>query len=100
MALWGGRFEGDTDALVWAFNQSLGFDRRLWREDIAGSIAHATMLARQGIVTPSEGDALVAGLVALRDDLASGVVMLPEDAEDIHSAVEGLLKSRIGAVAG
>ncbi len=100
MALWGGRFEGGTDSLVFAFNQSLGFDRRLWREDIAGSVAHATMLGKQGIITPEEADALVAGLCALRDDLGSGGATLPDDAEDIHSAVEGLLKARIGAVAG
>ncbi len=100
MALWGGRFEGGTDALVWAFNQSLGFDRRMWREDIAGSIAHAKMLARQNIITEAEGAALVTGLIALRDDLESGAVKLPEDAEDIHSAVEGMLTQRLGAVAG
>ena len=100
MALWGGRFEGETDALVFQFNQSLGFDRRLWREDIAGSIAHATMLGRQGIVSLAESKALVAGLESLRDDLASGGATLPEMAEDIHSAVEGMLKERIGDVAG
>jgi argininosuccinate lyase len=100
MALWGGRFEGETDKLVWQFNQSLGFDRRLWREDITGSIAHAKMLAKQGIVAPEEGEALVAGLAALRDDLEAGRASLPEDAEDIHSAVEQMLKERLGAVAG
>ncbi len=100
MALWGGRFEGETDALVFQFNQSLGFDRRLWREDIVGSIAHATMLGRQGIIAPGESDALVAGLTVLRDDLAGGAAVLPETAEDIHSAVEGMLKARIGDVAG
>src|SRR5687768_8146823 len=98
--LWGGRFEGGTDALVWKFNQSLPFDRRLWREDITGSIAHAKMLARQGIIAAEEGDALVVGLTALRDDLGAGSAALPEDAEDIHSAVEQMLRERIGAVAG
>ena len=100
MALWGGRFEGETDALVFQFNQSLGFDRRLWREDIAGSVAHATMLGRQGIIAPADADALVAGLVALRGDLESGAATLPETAEDIHSAIEQLLTARIGAVGG
>lgn len=100
MALWGGRFEGETDALVWKFNQSLPFDRRLWREDITGSIAHAKMLAKQGIIAPDEGETIVAGLTGLRDDLASGAAALPEDAEDIHSAVEQMLRDRIGAVAG
>lgn len=100
MALWGGRFEGETDALVWQFNQSLPFDQRLWREDIEGSIAHAKMLGKQGILLTEDAATLVAGLIALRDDLASGAVVLPPDAEDIHSAVEGLLKERLGAVAG
>jgi argininosuccinate lyase len=100
MALWGGRFEGETDALVWRFNQSLPFDRRLWREDITGSIAHAEMLGRQGIVHRDEARELVAGLQSLRDDLESGAAQLPADAEDIHSAVEGLLKLRLGEVAG
>lgn len=100
MALWGGRFEGETDALVWKFNQSLPFDRRLWFEDITGSIAHARMLAKQGIIDPQEGEEIVAGLIQLRDDLAAGDAFLPEDAEDIHSAVEGMLKERLGPVAG
>lgn len=100
MALWGGRFEGETNALVWQFNQSLPFDRRLWREDIAGSIAHAKMLGRQGIITRSDAATLVSGLTDLRDDLETGKAVLPSDAEDIHSAVEGLLKERLGAVAG
>ena len=100
MALWGGRFEGETDALVWQFNQSLPFDRRMWKEDLQGSIAHAKMLAKQGIITEGDGDAITSGLAALRDDLASGAIQLPPDAEDIHSAVESLLKARIGDVAG
>jgi argininosuccinate lyase len=100
MALWGGRFEGETDALVWKFNQSLPFDRRLWREDITGSIAHAKMLAKQGIISDDEGKTLVEGLVALRDDLATGAASLPDEAEDIHSAVEQMLKDRVGTVAG
>ena len=98
--LWGGRFEGETDALVWAFNQSLPFDRRLWRADIRGSIAHARMLARQGIIAEEEGNTLVEGLQALEADLASGAATLPPDAEDIHSAIEGMLRERVGAVAG
>ena len=100
MALWGGRFEGETDALVWKFNQSLPFDRRLWREDITGSIAHAKMLAKQGIIPGDDGRTIVAGLTALRDDLASGAATLPDEAEDIHSAVEQMLRERIGTVAG
>lgn len=100
MALWGGRFAGETDALVWQFNQSLSFDRRLWREDITGSIVHAKMLARQGIISHDEGNEIVSGLMSLLLDLQTGKATLPEEAEDIHSAVEGMLKERIGVVAG
>ena len=92
MALWGGRFATETDALVWKFNQSLPFDRRLWREDITGSIAHACMLGRQGILPAEETETIVAGLTSLRDDLESGAASLPDDAEDIHSAVEQMLR--------
>lgn len=98
--LWGGRFTTETDALVWAFNQSLPFDRRLWREDITGSIAHAKMLVKQSIIAPGEGEVIVRGLESLRDDLAEGRTQLPPDAEDIHSAVEILLRARVGDVAG
>ena len=100
MSLWGGRFDQPTDALVWTFNQSLPFDRRFWREDITGSIAHASMLGKQGIIPQADAQALVAGLTALRDDLESGAASLPPDAEDIHSAVEQLLRERLGPVAG
>lgn len=98
--LWGGRFDAPTDALIERLNNSLVFDGRLWRQDIAGSVAHATMLGKTGILTPDEAAQIVAGLEALRDDLAQGVVILPPDAEDVHTAVEVLLKERIGAVAG
>ncbi|MFY7950914.1 MAG: argininosuccinate lyase, partial [Armatimonadaceae bacterium] len=100
MSLWGGRFDQPTDALVWTFNQSLPFDRRFWREDIDGSIAHATMLGRQGIIPAADAETLVNGLAGLRDDLESGKTQLPADAEDIHSAVEQLLRERLGPVAG
>ena len=100
MALWGGRFEGETDKLVWQFNQSLSFDKRLWREDIRGSMAHAKMLAKVGIISREEGMTLEDGLSELYDDLYSGDATLPEDAEDIHSAIETMLRGRIGPVAG
>jgi argininosuccinate lyase len=100
MALWGGRFEGETDRQVFAFNQSLGFDQRLWREDIRGSIAHARMLSWVGILESGESEALVAGLQSLYAELESGATLLPADAEDIHSAVEQLLKEKLGPLAG
>lgn len=98
--LWGGRFEGQMDALIERLNNSLPFDRRLWRQDIQGSIAHATMLGVTGIIASDESEQIVAGLRALEADLLSGVVELPGDAEDVHAAVESLLRDRIGPVAG
>lgn len=98
--LWGGRFDEPTDALIESLNNSLIFDSRLWQQDIAGSIAHATMLGSTGILNAEESVQLVAGLRQLRDDLEAGTLSLPSDAEDVHTAVEGLLKERLGAVAG
>lgn len=98
--LWGGRFEGETDALIAQLNNSLPFDRRLWRQDIRGSIAHATMLGATGILTQEEALKIVEGLKALEQELAEGRVVLPEDAEDVHTAIESLLYERIGDVAG
>ncbi len=98
--LWGGRFDAPTDALIERLNNSLVFDGRLWRHDIAGSVAHAAMLGETGIVTRDEAARLVAGLQALVVDLETGAALLPPDAEDVHSAVEALLRERIGPVAG
>ncbi len=98
--LWGGRFEGKTDELIERLNNSLVFDGRLWRHDIVGSLAHAEMLGATGIITEAESAQLVEGLTSLQGDLASGSVMLPADAEDVHTAVEGLLRERLGPVAG
>ena len=98
--LWGGRFDAPTDALIERLNNSLAFDGRLWRQDIAGSIAHAAMLGETGIVTAEESAQLVAGLEELANELEVGKAFLPPDAEDVHSAVEALLKEKIGSVAG
>jgi argininosuccinate lyase len=98
--LWGGRFEGATDELIERLNNSISFDCRMWRQDIRGSIAHADMLGTCGIVTREEADTLMAGLAALEKDIDSGTQQLPMDAEDVHTAVEGLLRERLGAVAG
>ncbi|HZP84984.1 MAG TPA: lyase family protein, partial [Chthonomonadaceae bacterium] len=98
--LWGGRFEGQTDALIERLNNSLAFDARLWRHDIRGSIAHAAMLGATGILPQEEAEQIVAGLKALEADLESGAAELPPDAEDVHTAVEGLLRERLGPVAG
>ncbi len=98
--LWGGRFDGPTDELIERLNNSLAFDARLWRPDIQGSIAHAEMLGETDIIPVEEAQQLVQGLESLRADLESGSVTLPEDAEDVHTAVEGLLRERLGPVAG
>ena len=98
--LWGGRFGGATDALIERLNNSLAFDARLWRQDIRGSIAHVIMLGTTGIIPSGEASEIARGLQALFEDIESGALELPADAEDVHTAVEGLLRERIGPVAG
>jgi len=97
---WSGRFRKETDRLVEEFTASLPFDRRLYREDIAGSIAHARMLARQGIITPQEADALVHGLEQVREEIASDNFAWDVADEDIHMAVERRLQEILGPLAG
>lgn len=94
--LWGGRFTKETNALVKAFNDSIGFDKRLWREDIEGSIAHATMLGRQGILSPEASENIIEGLLSIRNDIESGKLPITNEYEDIHSFVEANLIDRIG----
>lgn len=94
--LWGGRFTKDTDALVKQFNDSIPFDKRLWKEDIEGSIAHATMLGRQGILSKEESENIIDGLIGIRDDIESGRLTISNEYEDIHSFVEATLIGRIG----
>jgi argininosuccinate lyase len=98
--LWGGRFEKEMDAEVHAFGASIPVDRRLYREDIAGSIAHATMLARQGILSEEEGAALLRGLRQVQEEIESGTVTPDLRWEDIHSFVESRLRELVGDVAG
>src|SRR5262249_47735377 len=93
--LWGGRFEGSTDQLVERLNNSLAFDQRLWPYDIQGSIAHATMLGETGIIPQSDADAIVAGLKQIAEALAQGSLTLDPQQEDVHSAVEALLRENI-----
>ena len=94
--LWGGRFTKETDKLVYAFNASIGFDKRLFRQDIEGSLAHVKMLGKQGILTKEETDKITDGLVSIRKDVESGVLAIDESYEDIHSFVEAVLTERIG----
>ena len=94
--LWGGRFEGATNALAEAYGASIAFDRRLYREDIAGSLAHARMLAAQGIISDADRDAITAGLEAIEAEIAAGDFEFREDREDIHLNIEAALAERIG----
>ena len=96
MKLWGGRFKGNTDELAFSFNESLSFDRRLYRQDIEGSLAHVKMLAKQGILTEEERDRIAAGLLSIRDRLEAGTLQFDESQEDIHSFIEGTLTAEIG----
>lgn len=94
--MWGGRFAKETKKLVLDFHSSLPFDRRLYAYDIKGSIAHARMLGRTGIIEEKDAGQIVRGLEELLDDLEAGREELPPDAEDVHTAVEQLLTKRIG----
>ncbi|MCH5339267.1 MAG: argininosuccinate lyase [Acetatifactor sp.] len=94
--LWGGRFTKETDKLVYDFNASIGFDKRLFRQDIEGSMSHAEMLAKQGILTETEKDAITAGLEEILKDVEKGTLEISEKYEDIHSFVEAVLTERIG----
>ncbi len=95
MKLWQGRFDSPEAADADAFNESLSFDKKLWRADIEASVAHATMLGKCGILTAEEADAICAGLTGIFADIEAGRLAV-EGQEDIHSFVEGELVSRIG----
>ena len=94
--LWGGRFTKQTDQLVFDFNASITFDKRLFYEDVTGSIVHATMLAKQGILTEEERKSIVEGLTGILEDVDEGTLAIDESQEDIHSFVEATLIDRIG----
>lgn len=96
MKLWGGRFAKDTDSLVEDFHSSISFDKRLYRQDIRGSIAHARMLEKIGILTPAEGQEIITGLELIQRDIQEGKVQFEVGAEDIHMNIEKLLTARIG----
>ena len=94
--LWGGRFTKQTDQLVFDFNASITFDKRLFHEDVTGSIVHATMLAKQGILTEEERKRIIEGLTGILEDVDAGKLIIDETQEDIHSFVEATLIDRIG----
>lgn len=98
MKLWGGRFKKEESALMEDFNSSLPFDKRLYFEDITGSIAHVTMLAKCNILTEEEAETIRQGLSSILDDIEKGDLKIEGNYEDIHSFVEVNLIKRVGEV--
>jgi len=96
--MWAGRTDGNTDKLADDFNSSIHFDSRMFREDITGSMAHAAMLARKGIIAETEADTLIGGLADILQDLESGKLAFDMSCEDIHMFVEQELTARLGDV--
>ena len=94
--LWGGRFELDTDALTDQYNASISFDKRLYREDIAGSIAHAKMLAAQNIINHEDRDQIINGLIEIEQEITEGTFVFSLEREDIHMNIEAALTEKIG----
>ncbi|RGR80857.1 argininosuccinate lyase [Mediterraneibacter gnavus] len=94
--LWGGRFTKETDKLVYNFNASISFDQKFYAQDIRGSIAHVTMLQKQGILTKEEKESIIEGLKGIQADVENGTLEITDEYEDIHSFVETNLIDRIG----
>ncbi len=92
--LWGGRFTKETDQMVYDFNASIGFDKRLYRQDIEGSMAHVKMLAKQQILTEQERDQILEGLAGILKDVEDGTLLITKEYEDIHSFVEVLFREQ------
>ena len=100
MTLWGSRFSSKLDPDAWALNASLPFDRRLAKQDVAGSIAWAAALAGAGVLSGEEANNIISGLQSIANDLADGRFAFVESDEDIHTAVERRLAELIGPLAG
>ncbi len=98
--MWGGRFASGPDAIMEEINASIGFDQKLYTQDIEGSIAHATMLASKGIIKDSDLEQIVAGLNTIREEIESGKFEFSRKLEDIHMNIEARLRDLIGAAAG
>ena len=94
--IWGGRFTKETDKLVNDFNASISFDKALYRHDIEGSVVHATMLAKTGIISKKEGQDIVNALNGILEDIDTGKLEITDEYEDIHTFIEATLISRIG----
>ncbi|MFA7262577.1 MAG: argininosuccinate lyase [Caulobacter sp.] len=99
-AMWGGRFSASPNALMQAINVSIGFDRRLAAQDIAGSQAHAAMLAKTGVISSEDGAQIQSGLAAIAAEMEAGTFPFRDEFEDIHMNVEARLRELIGPVAG
>jgi argininosuccinate lyase len=98
--LWGGRFGQTTSPIVDAYTSSLAVDRRIALEDVRGSIAHARMLATQGIIPAPEAEEIMAGLLQVREEIEQGRFEMNEQLEDVHMNIEARLTQIIGAAAG
>ncbi|MDF2800022.1 MAG: argH, partial [Devosia sp.] len=98
--MWGGRFASGPDAIMEEINASIGFDQRLFPQDIAGSIAHARMLAATGILTQADADSITAGLTEVLGEIENGTFTFSRSLEDIHMNVESRLREKIGDAAG
>ena len=96
MKLWGGRFTKETNQLVHNFNASISFDQKFYKQDIRGSIAHVTMLAKQGIISDTEKDSIIKGLESILNDIENGSLEISSTSEDIHSFIEQTLIERVG----
>ncbi|WP_031555585.1 argininosuccinate lyase [Lachnospira multipara] len=96
MKLWGGRFTKETNELVNNFNASISFDQKFYKQDVRGSIAHATMLAKAGIISEEEGKQIIDGLNSILEDIESGKLVINDEYEDIHTFMEANLIERIG----
>ena len=99
-AMWGGRFASGPDAIMEAINASIDFDKRMARQDIQGSRAHAAMLAQQGIISDSDAKAIREGLLTVLSEIETGNFAFSKALEDIHMNVESRLKEIIGEPAG
>ncbi|TLN24499.1 argininosuccinate lyase, partial [bacterium] len=97
---WGGRFREETLKIVEVFTASIGFDKRMYRQDIRGSMAHAKMLAAVGVLTAQEAQTLVEGLAEVEKEIERGEIDFPVSVEDIHMAVEKRLTEKVGPVGG
>ena len=99
-AMWGGRFAAGPDAIMEAINASIGFDQRLYTQDIRGSRAHAAMLAAQGIISDKDAEAIGEGLVTVLSEIEAGKFEFSAALEDIHMNIEARLKALVGEPAG